>query len=483
MFSPLVIALCAAPMPVQDVVRPDAAALAEQGRQFVPQYEGDHKPLLSEAEERNARAGMNVLEAALALEPENPYALWWHGQACVLLGENERNRANPGAANGLYDLALTSFAESTTQAPNYYWAYYSSAMALANLERFPEAIERFDGAVRVTNAIMDSGAADDWAPFVRFKARQWRADAHLRFFDFERARTDLVSFYADNGNNQWDLGYSMADAFLRESDFASARAAYVAIAENAEFQVYDSTFAELAYIAGLARDPEGAVRRIRQALEKEFQPTLYPRLWLWLFADGELREKAAKDLAAFLEYPPATLSDWDRALGKFLIEGRDIGAFIELAESERTRRMDEGVALDDLMCEVWFYAAKWDERRGHTEEALASYRRALAFRPRVHKWEWSYARHGLSTLAAASNLSPDPGFDLDGTRIVLHPDKPLNGGPLSGELVRFTVHRAGDLEPMQPTSLEVQTLQSGDLLRCIIRTDDGREHAVRIVVG
>ena len=486
MVTPLVCALVPLALSVgaqpQDSLRPGATALVEQARQYLPKIEGDQKPLLSPDEERDTRAATKIFEAALALEPENAYALWWHGYGAALIAENERNRGRDEAARELYDVALASFAATLEHDPRYYWAHYSRAMALANLGRFDEAIESFDGAVRVANEIMEQNTGDDWAPFVRFKARQWRADTRLRNFQFDLAREELVSFYADNGNNQWDLGYSMADAHLRESDLAGARAAYGKVIENPEFDKFDSSFAELAYIAGLLDEREEAVKRIRQALEKEFQASLYPRLWLWILADGEVREKAAADLAEFLEYPPDGLSEWDLTLGRFVIAGSDIGAFIEAAEAERDRRMAAGEALDNLMCEVWFYAGVWDERAGRDAEALGAYRLALAFRPAKHKWEWSYARKRFAALAARQGLDTRPGFSVDGTTLTLPADDPLNPGPLTGTLERFTLHHAGDPQPSTPTALDPTTLRPGDLLRCTLRDSTGAAHALRIVV-
>jgi len=470
--------------PLQDTVKPNAAALVEQARLFVPQYEGDHKYFLTTEEERDVRAAANILEAAMALDESNTYALWWHGHCSVLLGENERNRGRAGTARARYESALASFAGTIEQDPSYYWARYSRAMAEVNLGQFWKAIADFDAAVEITSAVMAESDADQWAPFVRFKARQWRADTRMRIFDFERARTEFRSFYADNGNNAWDLGYSLAETYLRESDLEGARLAYEQLLENPEFVKFDSTYAELAYVAGLVGADDLAVSRIERALELEFKPTLYPRLWLWILSDGETRDRARADLAEFLKYPPDDLSAWDHALGSFLIGDGSTPDFLALAETELLRRMTEAVALDDLMCEVWFYIGIRDDRAGRDDGALEAYRRALAFRPAKHKWEWTYARHGLAQVAARTGALPDPGFTASDGRMQIAAGNALGGtsGDLAGQIETLTVHTPGQAKPVRVDGDSPDALRPGDLVRCTIRTADGSMHALRVVV-
>lgn len=474
----------AAAAPVQKADRPDSAALVEQARLFVPQFEGDHKYFLTTEEERDVRAAANILEAAMALDAENTYALWWHGHCSVLLGENEKNRGRLDSARSQYESALASFAVTIEQDPSYYWARYSRAMAEANLGRFWDAIGDFDAAVEITDAAMAESDADQMAPFVRFKARQWRADTRMRIFEFDTARTEFARFYADNGNNAWDLGYSIAETYLRESDLERARLAYEEIIANPEFVKFDSTYAELAYVAGLVGADELAVERIEKALELEFKPTLYPRLWLWILSAGETRAKAQADLAEFLQYPPDDLSAWDLTLGKFLIGEGSTTDFLAQAQAEQARRMVEAVALDDLMCEVWFYIGIRSDRAGEDAEALDAYRQALAFRPAQHKWEWTYARHGLAMVAARSGAAANPGFEIAAGSLSLAAGSALNGvdRALTGQVETLTVHTPGAAQPAQGGAVDVSSLHPGDLIRCTLRTEDGSMRALRIVV-
>ncbi len=186
-----------------------------------------------------------------------------------MLGEDLRNRGNTGDARAHYASALAAYDRAIELDPGYYWAHYARAMAKNNLGRLWDAIRDYDEAVRVASEHISVAAGDaDLDPrFVRFKARQWRADTRMRVLEFERAREEFRSFYADNGNNRWDLGYSMAETYQRQRDFAGAIRTYEELLTIEDYATFDSTYAQLGYLAGLLRDRQEATRRLEEALE------------------------------------------------------------------------------------------------------------------------------------------------------------------------------------------------------------------------
>ena len=450
---------------------PTAGELVEQARAFLPVFEADRTEFLTAEQRRHVLASTNLLDASLALEPEQAFTVWWKGHAEALLGEDRRNRGEEGAAGAHYAAALDAFQRAIAIDPSYYWAYYARGMAHNNLGRWWDAIRDYDEAVRVANARIDAAADESESldpRFVRFKARQWRADTRMRVLEFARAREEFVAFYADNGNNQWDLGFSTAETYQRERDFAQAVATYEHVLTQEDFATFDGAYAQLAYLAGLLGDRAAATRRLDQALETELAPTLYPRLWLWILTEGERRPQAAADLTDFVEHPPAGVSEWDRKLGYFVLGQGTPDEFLGLARAEEERRKRDGVPLDNLMCEVWYYVGLRQEADGNEAAALDAFRRAVAFAPRTFKWEWEYARLGLARLAAALGAEADPGFTV-------HDDGSLSrDGAEPAEVEVVLVHRPGEPGPLRGVAaVRGRPLLAGDLLQCILRHADG----------
>jgi tetratricopeptide (TPR) repeat protein len=468
-------------LPAQDAPS-SPVELVDEARAFIPVYEGDHKAFLTKEEERNTLAAAHILEASLALDPVNAAALWWLGHCEVLLGENLRNRgAEPGAL-AHYESALGAYARSLVVDPSSYWAHYARGMAERNVDRLWDAIGDYDQAVERADLLIGQGAGvagyDD-ARFVRFKARQWRADTRMRTLENETARVEYRAFYADNGDNQWDLGYSLAQTYMQERDYTGARETYEHILTFAEFATFDSTYYELAYLAGLRGERELAASLIEQGLEHELQLSLYPRLWLWILAPDEGRAAAEADLADFLEHPPGSVTAWDLQLGRYLLGDGADEQFLEAARTERERRMQAAEDLGDLMCEVWFYVGLRRELRATEEDAVRiksaveAHRNALAFRPRQHKWEWEYARAYFARLALELDLKASAGFSIDGTRIQV--------GELAGEVERVLWHRAGTERRVEGIAALVQPLEPGDLVQAVVRRDDDSRVVVQLV--
>ena len=444
--------------------RPDPGALIETARGLLPAYEGDHKAFLTTAEKRDVQAADHLFSAALLLEPENAYGLWWHGHALVLLAEDARNRGQVEAAERRDGAALAAFDRAIALQPSYTWAFYARAMTQRNRGAYRRALADFDEAVRLANAALEgAGAGEQDALFVRFKARQWRADTRMRVFEFERAREEFRAFYADNGNNKWDLAYSLAETHLQERDFASARRVYAGVLEVEEYRPFGSTYSQLGYLAGLTGDSVEAVRRLTEALEREFQPTLYTRLWLWILSEGmeEEHERARVELVDFVAHPPSSLSEWDLALGRFVVGELDPQRFAVLAREEEERRKREAESLDDLGCEVHYYLglrhrldaealADQGARRKRLSAALAAYLDALAYTPENFKWEWAYARLAVAELAQ---------------ELLLPPRGYIPSAPSFIErLSPMRLHRAGESMASALTGIEGLELLPGDLL-------------------
>lgn len=480
--------LTAVPTQAEPVPRPAAADLVEEARSFVPSYEGDSKPFLSADEERDLRVASTLLDAALLLEAENAYAWWWKGQCETLLGENARNRERAAEGAEHDGAALAAFDRAIALDPSYYWAHYARGMALHHMDAFWEALESYGEAiVRADEAIADAPDEDAALDprFVRFKARQWRADTRMRTLEHERAREEFRAFYADNGDNQWDLGYSLAETYLHERDLAGARGVYLRLLEDEAFVPFSSTYEQLGYLAGLLGDGPAAVDWLERSFEHELVPGLYPRLWLYLLAEGDARERARIDLLEFVGHPPSELSAWDRRLGAFVLGQESVADFLAAADEEAERRRSLGQPLDDLPCESWFYAGWRQAQDGRPGDALEAYRRALAFRPRQSKWELEYARLFFAQLAERLRLGAHPGFALTDEGLALEPDAPLLArvSTRQGALERVLRHAPGTAAPRAGgAELAAGPFLPGELLQCVLRTPDGRRHAVLLIV-
>ena len=479
----------------QGAERPTGNALVDQARTLIPQYDGDHKHFLTVDERRDVVAATHLAAAALALEPDNTYALWWNGHAESLLGEDDRNREQRDAARLHFDIALDAFERASELDPDYYWAHYARGMANWRVGHVASAIRDYDLAVAACDKAIANG--DSGAETIKFKARQWRADARMRAGEFDVAREEFAAFYADYGNNQWDLGYSLSETHLRERDFAGAREVYGRILENEEFRTFDQTHAQLGYLEGLVGNTDAALQHLDAALEREFTPTLYSRMWQWILTPAPRSQaKIDAELRKFLEYPPGSLSEWDRSLGQFVVGEIEASSFLERARVEHNTRMEQARDLGDLMCEVWFYvglrrrieADRLDDeaaRRDGWLSAFEAFGRALAFDPRSFKWEWAFARKHYAELGALLGKTPVVRSTMDG--VAVGDAVPGLGRAATadasarGERMVARVHSPQDEAARSWTS--VDELVPGDLLLVLVRAGaDGPQRFERLVV-
>jgi len=484
--SPLLVAtlLALAPAPCSQE-RPDPALLVEQARALLPRYEGDAIEFLTAEQRREVEAADHLFQAGLALQGESPYALWWGGHARMLLAEDARNRGQLERAARFDAGALVLFDRAVVLDPTYHWAFYARAQARRSSGALFEALEDFGEAVRLAEAVLEEGdgSSSQDALLVRFKARQWGADTRMGVFQFEQAREEFRTFYAENGNNPWDLAYSLAESYQRERDFAGARRIYEGVLEDEALRSFDSTYSQLAYLAGLVGDTGEALRRLDEAFERERMPSLYPRLWCWLLARGpawrERCEAARAELEQFLAAPPSSLSAWDATLGAFMLGRMEEEAFVAAAREEHERRAREAVPLDGLGCEVAFYRgmrAELDavqrplESAERLAEALSAYEEALAFDPVAFKWEWAYARQGYGRVAGRLGRSEVGRLRVGGE--VLDPGAGF--GP-----VRW--HRPGEATSEPLSRLRGVELGVGDLLLGYRLGGAGKPRALFIV--
>ena len=472
---------------------PTATVLTDQARKLMPTYDGETRTSLTPEEQPKVRAAAHLLAAAVELEPENTYSLWWLGHARMLLGEDRRSRGDAEDATSHHRAALAALDRALELDDSGYWTHYARAMARAALGDNAGALDGYGDTIDRANAALEAG--DEAAAFVRFKARQWRCEVLMRALDFEAAREEWRSFYADNGNNQWDLGYSLAESYLRERDYANARRTYEAILETPEFVPYSSTHEQLGYLAGLQGDTAGVVARLEEALAHEFEPSMYTRLWLWILAPEAERERYGTDLEELLDHPPPNVTEWDAQLGRFAYgQGWD-EEFVASAREELVRRLDAGEAPGDLMAEVWFYVGLRHERQARRaaedfrieelKRALDAYRRTLAEDPGSFKWEWEYARNGFARVAAALQTASAPGFALDGGSFTASDGAPLIHALARsrGTVTRLRHHPVGADEPRTlDLAGPLPALPPGDLLLVSLRDEANRRAAVRLVV-
>ncbi len=448
--------------------RPSATELVVQARLYLPDYSGEHRAFLTPAQKSEVQAASHILSAALALEPESAYALWWKGHSQVLLGEDQLSREQRAASQASFAVALECFDQAVARQPDYLWAWYARAMARQRLGSYARAIRDFEHCITLAQKTIDGGedeTAITEARFLKKKARLWRSDCRMQLFDFEIARSEYRAFYADNGDDvdaTWNLGIKIAESYQRERDFSGAIQTYEALLEVPRYADFHGAYTFLAYLEGLHENQEKAYARLNQALARERRPTLYPRLWLWILAPTEHKAETLDSLKRFVANPPGDLSPWDLTLGRFMTGALTAEAFLAAAKVEVERRKLEAIALDDLMCEVWFYAGWHQEQEGSSELAIAAYREALAFRPAAFKWEWAYARLRFARLMRAadpqSQLREDP------------------GPPRTTRLWQG----AGPFGEINETLLEA-TKPAGDLLLFLERDEYGRTPKIKVI--
>ncbi|MDF1836657.1 MAG: hypothetical protein P1V35_02210 [Planctomycetota bacterium] len=335
-------------------------------------------------------------------------------------------------------VALDCFDQAIRLEPTYLWAWYARGMAHQRMNWPSQAIADFETCISATGITMQSGvegqALED-ARFLNHKAKLWRTECRMQMLAFEKARDEYRELLGGEGSNEWNLGTKIAETYLRERDFVSALRTYEDMLSVPEIADYHGAYTTLGYIEGLLENPAKAHLRLQEALQRERQPTLYPRLWLHILAPDEQKADALDQLKRFVTHPPGDLNDWDLQLGQFMGGDLPLEDFQNAAAMEFTRRKVAAVPLDDLMCEVWFYVGLHLERQGSTDEAVEAYKQSLAFRPRTFKWEWAYARLHYAKLVRTPKELPSglPNNSPPRTHIFRHTAEPGYEGLILGD--------------------------------------------------
>lgn len=445
--------------------------LVDMARTLVPEYDGEHRAFLTPDERRNVTAATQLLAGAQTLGPDDTNVLWWLGHANTLLAEDSKSRGDREAARERFGAAYEGLRQATALDPEHLWSWYARGLAAGGLGQPFAAIDDLDRCIAILNhkiELRPEGTAPGSDDFMRFKARKWRAEMLMRSLQFAEARQAFRSFYADNGNNRWDLGFGLGEAFLRERNFAGARRNYEEVLGLENYDEYSAPFEQLGYIAGLTSEWERSSEMLRAALEREIEPGLYLRLWIWVLCPERERADARSELEEFLENPPSSLSAWDGRLGRMLMGEGTIHEFKTAARAERERRLGVAQPLDDVVCEALFYSGLRLMREGDTRHALRHFHDALRARPATFKWEWEYARfYGAVCVEAEAPAVVQGGA----------PKVPAGG-------VLRLVHRVGDSEPRdanEPESSEGGR-KWGDLLQFVVEAEGGPK-SVRLEVS
>ena len=465
-------ALLLAPVGVQETA-PDAETLIQQAWTFLPAYDFTPRPLLDDSSRARATAGAHLLRAALALSPEHVRGLWSLGYAESLLAEDRHTRGDRERATQHKREAEEALQRAMLLRPEDPWALYARGAVRGALGEHRRAL----GDLKRTRELCDQLRArgDSSVDYLRFKTLEQNAELLQRAGEFVQARAALESFHEEFSNNDWPLLIALAESHLRERSFPGAFDAYRRAIEG--YPSDHQAYALSGYLAGLVGDREEATRQLTTALEHELAPGMYTRLWLWILATEDAREGAREDLAGFLANPPSTLSAWDRTLGSFVLGSGEATEFLAAGRAEHARRLEAAEPLDDLLCEVWYYAGlrheldaaelEADAREGRLRQALHAYGTALESSPARWKWEWAFARLAFARLAAELDLPADPGFRIDGAS--------YQSPHVQGTLARTSWHRPGTLESVP----YVADPQPGDLLVATVTTEGGVE--VRVI--
>ncbi|MEZ6020200.1 MAG: hypothetical protein R3F17_08885 [Planctomycetota bacterium] len=278
-----------------------------------------------------------------------------------------------------------------------------------------EALGMFGAAHAKAEAVTaadEVAAASNGAQTIFHRTRLWIADTRLGLLRFDGARKAFHIYYGDDPQQAWRLGFSLLETWLRARDFEGAERHLQALLAEQEFADWPQIHEQLGYLAGLRGDRALATKFLEAALARERNLGVYVRIWMVLIGDVAAQETARKELAQIVESPSRGISDWDVKLVRFVIGQEGQEGFLQQAQAERQRRLEQAELLDNLMAEVWFYVGARLEREGRPAEALAAWRETLKAEPAGFKWEWEYARLGLARLAERREL-------------------PIAGGPLA----------------------------------------------------
>ncbi|MFT4539800.1 MAG: tetratricopeptide (TPR) repeat protein [Planctomycetota bacterium] len=449
----------------------------EDAIRYLPPYQNEHRWFLTESQRTDAMAAALILDAATTLTPDHLRALWWTGHAHILLGEDDRNRGRADAATEHDRRAQAALDHAISVDESDPWSHYARALLLANSGRELEAIQGLESVIALSEAATEPS---NFAQ-LRYQALEWKIEFRTRTRDYATAEQELYAFCGEFAENDWPLQRLLATQRLRRRVFVGARDNYRRMI--ADFADDPQAYEWLGNLEGLEGNREQAAVCLQESIDRERMPGLYGRMWMWILSAGETQQKAETELREFIEYPPDTLSDWDRKLGEFLLGDETSESFLARAQSERNLRMSEARPLDGLMCESWFYIGYKLEQQARVGESavsldkdratrsLEAYGRCLAERPTGWKWEWAHARTNYSQLA--KELGREARTDF-----ILAADK-LQIDGRTARVLSSAWHSPGD---PRPTSESSGAPLPGDLLMLTVEWSDGAFEAIDLLV-
>lgn len=462
-------------LPIQEET-PTAQGYSDQAWQLVPTYTGNHRAYLSPELESEVQAAARLLEAGLALEADNVLCLWRLGHVESLLAENCRNRGRKAEAKEHIQSAMDALALALEKKPGDPWNSYAMGIACTNAGDHERALTYLANAVSQADAEIASDENSNSA-WLRRKVMEWQSTVAMRAQRSDEARAFMRTYNEEFIQNEWVLQTTLAESYSRQWDLEKTREAYALARDVAPED--SGAHSLIGYVEGLLGHEELAYEHVLRGIQLEREPGLYSRLWLNIFAKGQQGADAAADLQDLLENPPESAGAWDISLCRFVMSEGTPADFIAAGKAEVARRIVAGELVDDLMCEVYFYAGLRIERQNTSDQANSPgdltargcYRLALQEMPATWKWEWAYSRKRLAGLTGA--VEPEaPAFSIKGDQF-------------SSSELQGTILAQAWSAPLQPR--QVPTLgrkpQVGDIFQATIRDAQGKISSVVHVVG
>ena len=382
--------------------------LIETAKGLLPAYQGEHRSLLRAEDRRRVAAASYLFSAALELQPQQAHVLWWKAHADFLLAENALHREGSYAASPYLDSAHLALNQSLAIDADSYWAYYARGMVQLRQGWPDRALEDYRAAIALIDRLSTEnrlGSQQQDAAFVQYKCRSWIPEALLAKESYDGARTAFREFFGHYGDNAWDLGFALLETHLQERQYTAALQHLEELLRTKDYADFPQIYESCAYIQGAVGQSRMALENLERCLERERDPSIYPRLWMLILQEGEPPGQIVAELAGFVANPPRSASTWDLAVGRLLLGGLQPADFESVLREERTRRLGAAEAVDSLDSEGMFYLGYALESRGQIHKALRAYEQAMDSVPQRFNWEWEYARIRYAHLTKQENLT------------------------------------------------------------------------------
>ncbi|MEZ6005491.1 MAG: tetratricopeptide repeat protein [Planctomycetota bacterium] len=398
---------------------PDSAAKLAEAQSLLPQYQGEHRYLLTEIDRARVQQAVDLLQGTTEAE-----GLRWRAHAEVLLGEDQLSRGDRGPGRESMLRAHADLSAALVQEPGDPWTWYARGLAYRRLGLTLRAIEDLEHCLLLT---------EGQPGFVRFKAQTWLVELYLDVLDLQSAQSRIAQHFQENGNDPWDRSMADLELLLRSRQFERAAEFLGTLAQRPDCDGQSVLHEQLGYVLGLLGKNREACESLERALAREQQPSVYPRIWLCIFSG--LAEESRHELARFVEHPPRGMASWDLDLARFVLGNLSHDQFLAAADREKARRLEsaEDIALFDG--EVGFYEGWRYEFEGQRSLAATAYGRVLQSWPERFHWEWSFARQRFQALGQGRRVALPP---MDRPPIVWHRfgagESQAIGGPEQAEV-------------------------------------------------